>query len=64
MIGNLKRAAIKKLSLVLEAYNIHLLNSDNYFELIVKNGRSKLVTPHLKVFLWMSHQVGQTNSHG
>ena len=38
MIGNLKRAAIKKLSLVLEAYNIHLLNSENYFELIVKNG--------------------------
>ena len=36
--GNLKTAAIKKLRVALEASKIHLLKSDDYFELIVDTG--------------------------
>ena len=51
MIGNLKSAAIIKLRVVHESSKIHLLKSNDYFELIVNTGWSKVVTPHLIDFV-------------
>ena len=47
MTGYLKSVSIKKLRVVLEASNIHLLKSDDQFDLIFITGCYKVVTPHL-----------------
>ena len=46
MTINIKSASIKKIRVVLEASKIHMLNSNDYFELIVDTRCSKLITPH------------------
>ena len=51
MTGNFNSDSIKKLRLVLEASNIHLLKSDDYFELIVYTGFSKVFTPNIIYFV-------------
>ena len=51
MTGNLNFADIEKLCVVLEASKIHMLKSDEYFELIFDSGCSKVVTPHLTYFV-------------
>ena len=49
MTGNLKSAAIKKLGVLLKAYKIYLLKSNEYFKLIVDTGCSKVVTLILQI---------------
>ena len=51
MTGNPKSAAIQKLCVFLKASNIHMLNSDDYFDFIVDIGLSKVVTPHFIYFV-------------
>ena len=47
MTGNMKSSAIKNLFVVLEEYKIYMLKSDDYFDLIVETGCSKVVTPNI-----------------
>jgi hypothetical protein len=46
MTANLKDATIEQLRVVLEASKVHLLQNDDYFELIMDSGCSKICTGH------------------
>ena len=54
MTSNLKNSAIEKICVVLEASKIHLLKSNDYFELIFDTWWSKVFTPHLTDFVYGS----------
>ena len=51
MTCNIKSGDIQKLRMVLREFKSHILKSDDYFEMIVDTGCSKVVTPHLTYFV-------------
>jgi hypothetical protein len=51
MTANLQRASIKQLRVILEASKVHLLRNDDYFELIMDTGCSKICTEHETDFI-------------
>jgi hypothetical protein len=51
MTANLRTDAIERLRVVLEASKVHLLHDDDYFELIMDTGCSKICTGHVSDFV-------------
>ena len=51
MTANLKTAAIERLRTILEASRVYLLCNDDYFELIMDSGCSKICTGHETDFI-------------
>ena len=51
MTANLRSDAIERLRVVLEASKVHLLHDDDYFELIMDTGCSKICTGHVSDFV-------------
>jgi hypothetical protein len=46
MTANLKNESIEQLGVIVEASKVHLLRNDDYFELIMDTGCSKICTSH------------------
>jgi hypothetical protein len=51
MTANLKDASLERLRVILEASKVHLLRNDDYFELIMDTGCSKICTGHETDFI-------------